>query len=266
MADSLSIAASIVGLLTAALQVSQVLNDTIKKARHAPDDCKRLKGEVDEIRNMLGQLQLFILRVNHASRSRTSLLMVDQVVAILSSCVLTFSDLQVFAEGLQSEAAMGILERVRWMSKETELKAMLSRLDKHKSSLSLMLIILTCQLQIEAESKVDRLCDLIEAILGPNPVLAERLTAYEPLQEDEYAMTTRQGKSDKSGLDALQNLSVSTQPEADIGTGLGIKRDARGFPFEEPLMNSRAYRNAASDNSDAFSIVSSARRTYCSVR
>ncbi len=140
----------------------------------------RMKAQVDDIRKILGQLQLFLLKVNGASRSRTSLLMVEQVVATLSSCVLTFSDLQVFVEGLQSEATMGLMDRVRWMSKETELKAMLSRLETHNSSLTLMLTILTCQLQIEAESKVDRLCALIEEkILGENPMLAGRLVAFD---------------------------------------------------------------------------------------
>ena len=126
MADPLSIASGIIALITAAVQVSQNLSKDIRNTRHTPDDCKRMKAEMDDIRNILGQLQLFVLKVNCASRSRISLLMADQVIAILLSCLLTFNDLRVFVEGLQSKASMGDLDRVRWMSKETELNAVLS--------------------------------------------------------------------------------------------------------------------------------------------
>ena len=225
--QTLSIDAGVVGLLTAAVQVSQILNDMIKKARHAPDDCSRMKAEVDDIRNVLGTLQLFILNVNRASRSRTSLLMVEQVVATLASCVLTFSDLQLFVESLQSEVNLDILDRVRWISKTAELKAMQNRLETHQSSVSLMLTILTCQLQIEAESKVDRVCLLIEdKILGENLVLAERLTAYDTFQDLGLEQTQPE--------DATDSIELS-----DFAQGTGIKRDVRGFAFEELLMNSR---------------------------
>jgi hypothetical protein len=69
--------------------------------------------------------------------------MLEQVVATLASCVMTFSDLDIFAEGLQSEVSMGILDRLRWVAKEGDLNSTLARLQSHKSSLNLMLMILT---------------------------------------------------------------------------------------------------------------------------
>ncbi|KAM4057601.1 rhoGAP domain-containing protein [Hirsutella rhossiliensis] len=147
MSDPLSAAASVIGLLTAAAQVSKILADVIEKARHAPDECRRIKAEVDEIRNVLSSLQLFIVGNVCASRSRTSLIMVEQVVVTLAACVTAFSELDTFATALQSEMRMSILDRLRWVTKEKDIKHVLVRLETHKSSLALMLMILTWMMQ-----------------------------------------------------------------------------------------------------------------------
>ncbi len=69
--------------------------------------------------------------------------MVEQVVVTLAACVTTFSELDSLATGLESEANMNILNRFRWISKEGEIKRVLDRLGSHKSSLTLILAILT---------------------------------------------------------------------------------------------------------------------------
>jgi len=57
---------------------------------------------------------------------------------------------------------------------------------------------------------------------------------------------------------------LNTRPgnvDAFSPTEDSVQRNARGFAFEELLMNSRAYRSAAHNNTDAFSVISSAGRT-----
>ena len=141
--DLLSFSAGVVGLLATAVKVSHALSDIIRRSRHAPDACCKVRDEAGDLRNILGQLQLFILETKPPSLQRRSLIMVDQVVATLSACVTTFSDLDVFAESLQRDETMGILDRLRWVSKEKDLKAVLDQLKTRKSSLTLMLSILT---------------------------------------------------------------------------------------------------------------------------
>ena len=143
MADPLSIAAGVVGLITAAAQVTKILHNVTSKAKHAPDDTRKIMNEVDDIRNVLGSLQLYLVGVERVHKSRTSLIMVDQVVATLAACVTTFSDLDTFVEGLQNESEMKILDRLRWFSKEKDIQAILARLQSHKNSLTLMLNILS---------------------------------------------------------------------------------------------------------------------------
>ena len=53
------------------------------------------------------------------SKSRTSLILVDQVIVTLAASVITFSELDILTKTLQSETDMGLLGRLRWKSKET---------------------------------------------------------------------------------------------------------------------------------------------------
>ncbi|KAF4437105.1 RhoGAP domain-containing protein [Fusarium austroafricanum] len=262
MADPLSVAASVVGLLTAAAQVSKIIANVIQKARHAPEECGRIKAEVDDIRNVLVTLQLFIIgpQPRQVSRSRTSLIMVEQVVATLAACVTTFSELDTFATALENETSF--LDRLRWASKDKEIHAILVRLESHKISLTLMLTILTCQNQDEAESRVDKLCDMVEQMLSENLTLKGRLAAFDTCHQvedlgDTFEMRLNDlniAEADGGGETAgLTSPTAESQPK--------WQRNALGFAFEEVLMGSRAYRLAGKDNSDGFSIISSAGRT-----
>jgi hypothetical protein len=53
MADPISVAASVVGLLTAAAQISQTLYSVTRRVKKAPKECKPVRAEVDDIRNIL---------------------------------------------------------------------------------------------------------------------------------------------------------------------------------------------------------------------
>ncbi|CAG7560917.1 unnamed protein product [Fusarium equiseti] len=262
MADPLSIAASVVGIVTAAAQVSKILANVIDKTRNAPKECNRILAEVGDIQNVLTTLQLYIMGARRAPRSRTSLIMVEQVVATLAACVTTFSELDIFAIALQNDAEMKVLDRLRWSSKDKEIKAILVRLESHKSSLTLMLIILSCQRQDEAESRVDKLCDLVEEVLSRDFTLKERLVALEVRDESTMPKDTIDPRLDQLGLGDTPEVDTVPQPDpSPPNKPPEWQRNPYGFAFEEILMSSRAYRVTAKDNSDAFSIISSAGRT-----
>ncbi|RSM09379.1 hypothetical protein CEP52_004222 [Fusarium oligoseptatum] len=261
MSDPLSTAASVVGLITAAAQISKILAHVIDKARHAPQECSRIKAEVDDIRNVLMTLQLYIVGTRCAARSRTSLIMVEQVVATLAVCVKTFSELDTFAMALQNDSNMEILDRLRWASKDKEIKAVLVRLEAHKSSLTLMLTILTCQSQDDAESRVDKLCDLVEQMLLRDLILKERLAALETLDGLGELEETIDARMHRLGINHADVQEETPDPITATNKQPEWQRNPHGFAFEEILMSSRAYRLVAKDNSDAFSIVSSAGRT-----
>ncbi|KAL5610867.1 hypothetical protein FOBRF1_006984 [Fusarium oxysporum] len=235
MADPLSVAASVVGLLTAAAQVSKIIANVMNKARHAPEEYGRIKAEVDDIRNVLVTLQLFIINPQQASRPRTSLIMVEQVIATLVACVTTFSELDTFATALENETS--ILDRLRWASKDKDIHAILVRLESHKNSLMLMLTILTCQNQDDAESRVNKLCDLVEKMLSQNPTLKERLAAL-----DTGGQAAGPGDTIETRLNELSVEETDGGGEAPPAADSQPRwqRNAQGFAFEEVLMSSRA--------------------------
>ena len=69
--------------------------------------------------------------------------MVDQLVAILSNCVLTFSELEEVIEPLKSDSLLRPARLVLWSRKEHSVSLLLARLQSSKISLNLMLTTLT---------------------------------------------------------------------------------------------------------------------------
>ena len=108
------------------------------------------------------------------------------------------------------------------------------------------------QSTIDAEEKVDRLCDLVEQTLKQNVMLAERLSSFQQgatVGHDQYEAATA-GKT-------IATEAAPIEPDLDPGA----QTESRKFVFEELLMNSRVYRNMAFDGTDTFSVLSSAGRT-----
>jgi hypothetical protein len=141
--DPLSVVASILGILGAATQVSASVSTLIEKSRRAPKNIRKVKDEVDTIRCVLHQLQALLLGSSRTNRARASLILVDQVVVTLSACVSTFSELDVIVGTLVSDEKLGLMDRLRWATKANAIDECLRDLQTQKSSLTLMLTILT---------------------------------------------------------------------------------------------------------------------------
>ena len=140
--EPLSVIASIFGILSAAASISKVLRVTLERSKNVPKSIQDLESEVNEIRKALEQLQAFVLQKAQVSRSQASLIMAEQVVVTLVGCVTTFSQLESFADTLKSDEEIGIMDRIRWMTKADAIAEMISKLQNHKLSLIMMLMIL----------------------------------------------------------------------------------------------------------------------------
>lgn len=141
--DPLSVSASIAGLLTAAQQVSSVVGMILASKKTGSQEIKDIKITVDTLRSVLLQLQLLLLGRASVNPQRASLILLDQVVVTLTACVMTFSDLDGCVKGLFNDVRLGFLDGMRWASKTAELTKYLRSLESHKSSLILMISILT---------------------------------------------------------------------------------------------------------------------------
>ncbi|KAI4185820.1 MAG: hypothetical protein LQ346_005816 [Caloplaca aetnensis] len=161
MADPLSLAAGVVGILTAAAQISSLLIDFTRSSKDAPQAARAVLTEVNDISSTLAHLQSFLLGDEYSDRSRTQLLQVDQVVTVMGGCVMTFSELEKLLDELKAEG-MGILDRAHWARKEKAISNLVQRLQNHKGSLSLILHVLNGHTITEAKDSVDRLHGMIE--------------------------------------------------------------------------------------------------------
>ena len=141
MADPLSLAGGVIGIVTAAAKISSLLIQFIQSSKDAPRTARTVITEVNDISGILSHLQFFLLGDESSDRSRTQLLQVDQVVTIMSGCVLTFSELEQLLDGFQKQG-MDFLDRAKWAKKENAIGNLIQRLQNHKGSLSLILNVL----------------------------------------------------------------------------------------------------------------------------
>ncbi|KAL8672932.1 MAG: hypothetical protein Q9168_002638 [Polycauliona sp. 1 TL-2023] len=226
MADPLSIAAGVIGILTAAAQVSHLLIDFTKNSKNAPQTARTVLTEVNEISGTLTHLQSFLLGSKAVDSSRTRLLLVDHVVTVVSGCLLTFSELESLMDTLKTED-MEIRDCVRWAKNEKSICSLVLRLQNHKASLSLVLLILNGDTILEAKNSVDRLHDMIERFYGEitsridalelqsHPVSDELVTSGTDVDEDRSSIITVFGPSNKAFIPNLDQTSSTAKDDPD---------------------------------------------------
>jgi hypothetical protein len=137
--DPLSVMASVVGLLAAAGQVTSVLSTVKSSIKDAPRSMDHAISEVKAVEISLSAIQKFLLGLSSAPRQRITMIQVDQLLATLTEAVLTFSDLEALVKPLATDSESSMIERIRWCWKEDDVSRIMIRLERHQSSLSLML-------------------------------------------------------------------------------------------------------------------------------
>jgi hypothetical protein len=137
--DPLSVMASVVGLLTAASNVSSILTAIKSGTKEAPQLVNHVLSEVKEVEISLSAIHKFLQGITSAPRRRIALIQLDQLIATLTDAVLTFSELEALVTPLEMRSKISTIERLKWVSKGDAISNIMQRLQRHKSSLSLML-------------------------------------------------------------------------------------------------------------------------------
>ena len=145
--DPLSVAASVVGLPVATANASQMLTTFIHSVKNAPTLAKHVLFEVSSISASLAQVQGYLTGAKPGSQARTRLVMVNQIVVTLTTCVLTFSKLEAILTSLNLNQPQQKWARVAWARQESSLTALLERLKWSKVSLTLILTTLAWLVQ-----------------------------------------------------------------------------------------------------------------------
>lgn len=139
MADPLSIAASIVGLIAGVAKVVGVLTKVKTSIADAPKSMLYLLSQIKDFEICLSAFDRLLNTISSEPKRRTSMIQVDELIAILTEAVLTFSELEALIIPLGSPSDISILQRVTWAWKEEIVSSLMLRIDRHRSSLSLML-------------------------------------------------------------------------------------------------------------------------------
>ena len=254
MSDPLTIVAGVVGILTAAAQISTLLINFTKASKNAPSRARHIIAEVNDISGTLSHLQSFLLGNEYSDTSRTSLLKADHIVTILSGCVMTFSELEKLLDALETKD-MRILDSMKWARKEKDITALIQRLQNHKTSLSLMLDILNglvpnpqhqravlisrSNTMVQAKASVDRLHDIVNKCYQE---MSTRLHALElkELQRTGYAASILDDNASIRSNTFIPNIHPSSELNQDLAPEIGT------IDFLEELKRSRVYsRNSA---------------------
>ena len=140
--DSLSVSASVVGLLGAGAKITWPPYNVVASVRDAPQQAQTLLREMADIAVALGSLQAYVSGETQASAERGALIMLEHVLTTLTGCVTTYSDLQKIINDLHGGPDMRAFDKLRWMMHESRIDIVLRRLQNHKSPLTLMLTIL----------------------------------------------------------------------------------------------------------------------------
>ncbi|KAF2832706.1 hypothetical protein CC86DRAFT_401453 [Ophiobolus disseminans] len=258
--DPLSVTASIVGILAAAAKIGESLHGTISTAKDAPQVLTALDCEVREFQAALSSLQVLLLDLSSASPHRTALVQVDHLIATLTECVLTFSELETTIVPFASLRGpkVPLRTRLKWTRAESDCLKILERLQRHKSTISLMLNIFQCASDAEASRSQSTLEAMVEQLLLSNRQLCRRLRNLEDVL-DASSFVAR-GNDNASLFSRAESTTSATRRLSARETPSMIKAISMRYAFEDDLESSRVYRMVKKDACD-HSLISSAIRT-----
>lgn len=141
--EPLSIAASVVGILSVTATLATGLTELIAKAKDVPESIRSLVTELSNVRACLAQLQPFLQDSERRLTSRSAMISLEQVLTINTSYVLTLSELEKFVDSFKRHRALSRLDKLRLIKNESRINRILLRLQASKSSLNLILVVLT---------------------------------------------------------------------------------------------------------------------------
>ncbi|ORY05929.1 P-loop containing nucleoside triphosphate hydrolase protein [Clohesyomyces aquaticus] len=222
MADPLSVAASIIGILAAAGKVAETLGPIVSTMKDADKCAAAVYAEVNTSRIILSALQTLLNDLSASPHHRRQLIQVDQLISALIDGAFIFSELEPLVLRLGTSTEKWTT-RMQWARKKDSLDSFVVRLQCFKASISVMLNILQCDSDIEATRR----------------------------QQELYFLTTN----------IARRLSVIERPSRLVSSlevpGLGdttsiIANESmiRNFEFAHDLENSRVYRNAKRTTAD----------------
>ncbi|WAO95582.1 Hypothetical protein NCS54_01321100 [Fusarium falciforme] len=239
MADPLSIAASVVGLVAAAGKVYGVLSNFVSTAADAPSSAASVLETVEQMKLTLSSVQSLIDSIESLDPSRKALIQLDHLSIVITHSVLTISELESIVCPKD-----GLMHRLRWAWSEKRVMGLLPRLESQKSSLSLMVAVLQSKSELEARTSHTTLLSKVDEVLQQNEALAHRLQRLEGnLMSDSRSVKFF---DDASSIISKRLSFLSKRQSITITSPSIVARN----DFELALERSRVYNRTQLNESD----------------
>ncbi|KAI5842182.1 hypothetical protein DFP73DRAFT_596202 [Morchella snyderi] len=247
----MEVAASLVGLHLAATTVCSTIQRFVSACLNAPDIAREILAEVRDFQYALNRLRDRMSKREEMTPLGSMATDATQLAITLASCTLTFSQLERIVDGLAPKETkeMSVYSRLRWTWENSNLTILVRRIQQHKSTLTLLLIIWISESSADTEDMVDSLNDILEtltAVAKAIPALATPPVSpadLEPSSNIEHLPSHLATTADPRRSDAASTMSVRSR-----------------MSFTAILRKSRPYRGPELLTHSSFSMSTSQRR------
>ncbi|CAO2652692.1 Nn.00g021030.m01.CDS01 [Neocucurbitaria sp. VM-36] len=240
---ALEVAAGVIGILAANGKVAEKLAPIVSAYRDCTRNAAAILSEINNVRFTLVSLHALFPNINEAPQRRRRLIQVDQLITSLTDGVLLFSELEAIATRLDSTpTSMGA--KIGWARKDYQLVSLVSRMQRFQISMSLMLNILQCISDVEADHDQQKLLSVTTALLESNLELTKRIAH---LEEDFHTMVDSSKSTCRrasfSAIDTTASVPVNSILEDLRNKPSSMPTEAtRTSQYESDLDASRVYR------------------------
>ncbi|KAI1156388.1 P-loop containing nucleoside triphosphate hydrolase protein [Nemania diffusa] len=175
MADPLSIAASVAGLIALSGSLYSTIRDFAEQAANPPQSAHGLLLSVSEMRLVLASVSDLIDNFLKYPPMRRALVRLDHLIICLTQSVLSFSELEKFVNLLVARAQPSLWQRWKLNSLDDRITRFTTKIHEHKTSMSLVLNILQCESDTDAHQYHLSLHEMMNRIIDENKELRMRV-------------------------------------------------------------------------------------------
>ncbi|KAI3318244.1 P-loop containing nucleoside triphosphate hydrolase protein [Xylariaceae sp. AK1471] len=175
MADPLSIAASVAGLIALSGSIYKIIGDFVERAANPPQSAHTLLLSVSEMRMVLNSVSDLVDNFLKYPPKRRALVRLDHLIICLTQTVLSFSELERFVKPWITRTQQSLWQRWKLNGQDERISRFNTKLQEHKASISLVLNILQCESDTEAQQCRLSLHEMMQKIIDENKELRTRI-------------------------------------------------------------------------------------------
>jgi hypothetical protein len=142
MADPLSIAAGVVGLVATASKIIKTLSDVCASVSDAPESARSVLIAVETTKLSLECIKDLFDALATLPPERKALIRLGHIAVTCSQCVLTLSELEALVCTQLVKNGGSLFDRIRWSWGEKRVLSLLPRLESQKNCIALMISVL----------------------------------------------------------------------------------------------------------------------------